>query len=69
MSQEGHKDHQGQQPPELLPNNPAIIQKTRSVQMHQSGDRETEKQLLSEAFICFPLYIDLKSLAALIMEL
>ena len=48
MSQEGHKDHQGQQPPEPLPVHPAIIQKARSVQVHQSWDRETEKQLLSQ---------------------
>uniref|UniRef100_A0A4W5JWH6 Alkylated DNA repair protein AlkB homologue 8 N-terminal domain-containing protein n=1 Tax=Hucho hucho TaxID=62062 RepID=A0A4W5JWH6_9TELE len=47
MSQEGQKDHQGQQPPEPLPVHPAIIQKARSVQVHQSWDRETEKQLLS----------------------
>jgi hypothetical protein len=47
-SQEGHKDHQGQQPPEPLPVHPTIIQKARSVQLHQSGDRETEKQLLSQ---------------------
>ena len=45
MSQEGRKDPQGQQP---LPVHPAIIQKTRSVQVHQSWDRETEKQLLSQ---------------------
>ena len=48
MSQEGHKDHQGQQPPEPLPVHPAIIQKARSVQVHQSWDRKTEKQLLSQ---------------------
>jgi hypothetical protein len=48
MSQEGQKDHQGQQPPELLPVHPAIIQKARSVQVHQSWDRETEKHLLSQ---------------------
>ena len=48
MSQEGHKDHQGQQPPEALRVHPAITQKARSVQMHQSWDRETEKQLLSQ---------------------
>ena len=41
-------DHQGLQPPEPLPVHPAIIQKARSVQMHQSWDRETEKQLLSQ---------------------
>ena len=40
------KDHQGQQPPETLPVHPAITQKARSVQVHQSWDRETEKQLL-----------------------
>ena len=33
MSQEGQKDHQGQQPPEPLPVHPAIIQKVRSVQV------------------------------------
>ena len=43
-----HKDHQGQQPPESLPVHPAIIQKAKSVQVHQSRDRETEKQLLSQ---------------------
>ena len=48
MSQERHKDHQGQQPPEPLPVHPAILQKARSVQVHQSRDRETEKQLLSQ---------------------
>ena len=42
MSQEGQKDHQGQQPPEPLPVHPAIIQKARSVQVHQSWDREIE---------------------------
>ena len=41
------KDHQGHQPPEPLPVHPAIIQKARSVQVHQRWDRETEKQLLS----------------------
>jgi hypothetical protein len=39
MSQEGQKDHQGHQPPEPLPVHPAIIQKARSVQVHQSWDR------------------------------
>ena len=29
MSQEGHKDHQGQQPPEPLPVHPATISKAR----------------------------------------
>ena len=48
MSQEGQKDYQGQQPPEPLPVHPAIIQKARLVQVHQSVDRETEKQLLSQ---------------------
>ena len=48
MSQEGHKDNQGPQPPEPLPDHPPIIQKARSVQVHQSWDRETEKQLLSQ---------------------
>ncbi|XP_064807163.1 src kinase-associated phosphoprotein 1-like isoform X2 [Oncorhynchus masou masou] len=32
MLQEGHKDHQGQQPPEPLPVHPAIIQKARNPQ-------------------------------------
>ena len=32
---------------EPLPVHPAIIQKARSVQVHQSRDRETEKQLIS----------------------
>ena len=36
MSQEGQKDHQGHQPPELRPVHPATIQKTRSVQVYQS---------------------------------
>jgi hypothetical protein len=31
-----------------LPVHPTIIQKARSVQVHQSWDRETEKQLLSQ---------------------
>jgi hypothetical protein len=31
MSQEGQKDHQGQQPPEPLPVHPAIIQKARCI--------------------------------------
>jgi hypothetical protein len=46
MSQEGQKDHQRQQPPEPLPVRRAIIQKVRAVQVHQSRDRETEKQIL-----------------------
>jgi hypothetical protein len=46
MSQEGQKDHQGQQPPEPMPVHPATIQKVMSVQVHQSWVRETEKQLL-----------------------
>ena len=48
MSQEGQKDHQRQQPPEPLPVHPAIILKARTVQVHQSRDRETENQLLSQ---------------------
>jgi hypothetical protein len=48
MLQEGHKDHQGQQPPEPLPVHSAIIQKAMSVQVHQNWDRETDKQLLSQ---------------------
>jgi hypothetical protein len=48
MSQEGQKDNQGQQPPKPLPVHPAIIQKVRLVQVHQSLERETEKQLLSQ---------------------
>ena len=48
MSQEGQKDHQGQEPPEPLPVHPTIIQSVRSVQVHQSWDRDTEKQLLSQ---------------------
>ena len=48
MSQECQKDHQGQQPPEPLPVHIATIQNLRSVQVHQSWDRETEKQLLSQ---------------------
>jgi hypothetical protein len=38
-------DQQGPKPP---PVHPAIIQKARSVKVHQSRDRETEKQLLSQ---------------------
>ena len=38
MSQEGHKDYQGLQPPEPLPVHPACIKKARSVQVHQSRD-------------------------------
>jgi hypothetical protein len=34
ISQEGQKDHQGQQPPEPLPVHPTIIQKARSEQVH-----------------------------------
>ena len=48
MSQEGQKDLQGQQPPKPLPVHPAIIQKVRSVQVHQIRDRETEKHILSQ---------------------
>ena len=48
MSQEGHKDHQGYQPPEPWPVQPTINQKARSVHVHQSWDRETQKQLLSQ---------------------
>ena len=43
MSQEGQKE-----PLEPLPVHPAIVQKALSVQVHQSWDRETEKQLLSQ---------------------
>jgi hypothetical protein len=39
---------QGQQPHKPLPVHPAIHQKARSVQVQQSWDRETEKQLLSQ---------------------
>jgi hypothetical protein len=46
MSQEGQKDHQGQQPAEPLPVHPAIIQKARSV--HQSWDREIEAVFQSQ---------------------
>jgi hypothetical protein len=35
-------------PAKSLPDHPATIQKERSVQVHQSWDRETEKQLLSQ---------------------
>ena len=48
MSPEGQKDNQGQQPPEPVPVHPTIIQKARSVQVHQSWAQETEKQLLSQ---------------------
>jgi hypothetical protein len=37
MSQEGQKDHQGQQPPKPRPVHPATIQEARSVQVHQAG--------------------------------
>ena len=47
MSQEDQKD-QGQQPPESLPVHRASIQKARSIQVHQSWDREIEKQHLSQ---------------------
>ena len=39
---------EGNQPPKPLPVHPSIIQKARSLQVHQSWDRETEKQLLSQ---------------------
>ena len=48
MSQKGQKDNQGQQPPEPLPVHPAIIQKARSVQVHQSWGGETENHILSQ---------------------
>ena len=48
MSQEGQKAHQGQQPSEPLPVHPGIIHKARAVQVNQSWDRETEKQVLSQ---------------------
>ena len=48
MSQEVQKDHQGHQKPEPRPVHQAIIQKAKSVQVHQSWDRETEKQLLPQ---------------------
>jgi hypothetical protein len=46
MSQEGQKDHQGQ-PPKPMPVHTATIQKESSVQVHQSWEQGTEKQLLS----------------------
>jgi hypothetical protein len=48
MSQEGQKDHQGHQPLVPQPVHLLIIQKARSVQVHQSLDQEIEKQLLSQ---------------------
>jgi hypothetical protein len=48
MSQERQKDHQEQQPPEPLPVHPATIQKAMLVQVHQSWDQATKKQLLSQ---------------------
>ena len=51
MSQEGQKDNQGHQPPKPLPVHPAIIQKARSVQVHQSWDRGCKKQLLSQGHL------------------
>ena len=75
MSQEGQKD-QGQQPPEPMPAQPATIQKARSVQVHQSWDRETEIQLISQGHQTVKqpslaqrgccLHTDLNSLATLI---
>ena len=47
-SQEGQKDHQGHQPPEPLPVYPAVIQMVRSVQVHQSWDREIESVFQSQ---------------------
>ena len=72
MSQEGQKDHQGQQPPEPPLVHPAIIKTARSVQVHQSWDRETEKQLLSQGHQTAIInseaaaYIETQSLATLI---
>ena len=76
----GHLQHpKSQRPkrssrtPEPLPVHSAIIQKARSVQVHQSWDRETEKQLLSQGHQTFITNIGrllstygLKSLATLI---
>ena len=72
------KDHQDQQPPAPLPVHSATIQKAMSVQVHQSCDRETEKQLLSQGHHTVKqvsltqrgccLHTDLKSLATLIMD-
>ena len=47
-SEVGLKDHLGQLPPEPVTVHPAIIQKVRSVQVHQATARETEKHLLSQ---------------------
>ena len=48
MSQEGQKDHQGQQPPEPLPVHPVSIQKARSVEVHQSWTKEIESVFQSQ---------------------
>jgi hypothetical protein len=40
----------GDQPPEPRPVHHAIIQKVRSVLVHQSWDQETEKQLQSQGY-------------------
>ena len=47
MSQERQEEHQGPQPPEPRPVHPATIEKAETVQVNESGDRETDKQLLS----------------------
>ena len=70
----GHLYHE--QPPKPLPVHPTTIQKARSVQVHQSLDRETEKQLLSQVRQtvkqlsltqrCRCLHANLKSLATII---
>ena len=70
MSQEGQKDHQG------MPVHPATLQKARSVQVHQSWDREAAFQSLSQGHQTVKqpslrqwgccLHTDLKSLATLI---
>jgi hypothetical protein len=52
MSQEGIKDPQGQQPPKPLPVHPSIIQKARSVQVHQSGTERLKKSFYLKASDC-----------------
>ena len=43
------KRSKGQQPPEPLPVHPATIQKARTLQVHQSWDRETENSFYLKA--------------------
>ena len=64
----------GINPPSQLPIHTATTQKARSVQVHQSWDRETEKQFLSQghqtakqqSLLLAAAYIETQSLATLI---